>query len=36
VLLAVLAVMVTEVQRYTAEADRKLLADRGMAKKRSG
>jgi len=26
----------TEVQRYTADADRKVLADRGMAKKRSG
>jgi hypothetical protein len=26
----------TEVQRYTADADRKLLADRGMAKKRRG
>ena len=26
----------TEVQRYTADADRKVLADRGMAKKRRG
>src|SRR4029077_14552861 len=26
----------TEVQRYTADADRKLLADKGMAKKRQG
>jgi ribosomal protein L14E/L6E/L27E len=26
----------TEVQRYTVEADRKILADRGMAKKRRG